>query len=164
MSALKAISSGRTETNEIQGIIVNKIHHFPKRLLLIWVPGHCGIPGNERADRLARTASDLREITPLPQVLKSCKDRGKATLLQQWQRDWDGLNITYKIKTHIEHWHTSERPIRREEVALARLRLNSTRPTHMDAFIAKSFPPRCQTCQHRITLTHILIYCRRYGQ
>ena len=132
--------------------------------MLVWVPGHCGIYGNERADRLARTASNLQVLTPLPRDLKSCLDNGKLTLLQQWQREWERLRIPHRIKNTIEDWITSYRPTRREEVVLTRLRTHATRPTHMDAYIAKNFPPQCHTCNQRLTIDHILLSCSRFTQ
>ena len=164
MSALQAIQSETTTTNEIQGRIINNIYHFPKRLMLVWVPGHCGILGNERADRLARSASDLEEITLIPRDLKSCLTIGKATLHQQWQSDWDELQIPNKIKRHIHEWSTSSRLQRREEVALTRLRTHATRPTHLNAYMTHTFPPHCQTCQQTLTIEHILLSCSRYTQ
>ena len=164
MSALEAIRKGKTTTNEIQGKIINNIHHFPKQVMLVWVLGHCGIHGNEQADRLARTASNLQQITPLPRDLKSSLENGKLTLFRKWQTQWHGLDILKKYKPKVEDWHTCYRPNRREEVTLARLRTNATRPTHMDAYIAKSFPPQCLTCQKRLTISHILLSCRKYTQ
>ncbi len=48
MSALQAIESLRTDTNEIQGRIINKLHSCPKSISLIWVPGHCNIHDNRQ--------------------------------------------------------------------------------------------------------------------
>ena len=32
-----------------------------RQIHLQWIPSHCGIPGNERADAIAREASDLQQ-------------------------------------------------------------------------------------------------------
>ena len=46
MSALQAIESGRTDTNEIQSNIINRLNSSRKSFSLIWVPGHSNIRGN----------------------------------------------------------------------------------------------------------------------
>ena len=132
--------------------------------MLVWVPGHCGIIGNERTDRLARNASALQDIIPQHRELKSCIENGKSTLLRQWQRQWENSNIPNKIKHNIEHWDTATRPNRREEVTLTRLRTHATRHTHLNAYITRTFPPQCNTCQQRLTMSHIFLSCRRYTQ
>ena len=57
-SVLQPIESRRTDTNEIQGNIINKLNSYHKSSL-IWVLGHFRIHGNEQADMLARSAIEL---------------------------------------------------------------------------------------------------------
>ena len=46
-------------------ININKIA-VSNHLALIWVPGHSGIQGNERADELANTGAVVEYIGPSP--------------------------------------------------------------------------------------------------
>jgi ribonuclease HI len=38
----------------------------PNEVTLVWLPGHCGIPGNEEAEKLARQASAMLLLGPEP--------------------------------------------------------------------------------------------------
>ena len=59
MSVLQAIESGRTDANEIQGNIINKLNSRRKSISLFWVLGHSRIYGNEQAYILARSGAEL---------------------------------------------------------------------------------------------------------
>jgi hypothetical protein len=46
----------------------------------MWVPGHCGIPGNEEADKFARQASAMMLLDPEPHLgISSCSARETRT-------------------------------------------------------------------------------------
>ena len=44
---------------------------FPKEITFQWIPSHCGIPGNEEADTIAKQSSfsDLYVTSPMSQVI-----------------------------------------------------------------------------------------------
>ena len=163
MSALQAIESGRTDTNEIQGNIINKLNSCRKSFCLVWVPGHSRIRGNEQADMLARSAAELEGAWNLRRDLQSCLSAAKSSVNVLWQSYWDNLHL-HTIKPILGEWATADRPTRREEVVLARLRMGCTLPTHMLPYIAKAFPPQCITCNVTLSVDHILLHCVRYRE
>ena len=65
-----------------------------RRVVLQWIPAHCGIPGNEKADSLARAGSDL----PQPQVNLSYQE-AKTLLKHQARSKWQQKNGGYNPRT-----------------------------------------------------------------
>lgn len=161
MSALQAIASCRMDSSEILGLIINKLHSSCKSFSLIWVPGHCRIFGNEQADVLAKSAVELEGPWDVPRDLQSSLSFGKKSINLLWQSQWTDLTIQ-TVKPILGVWPSANRRSRREEVILARLRMNCTFITHMKPYIDRVFPPQCDTCGGILSINHILLFCGRF--
>ena len=64
-SALQALDYNQ-RNNHLMDSISKQIHSYQLRgceIVLVWVPGHCVIKGNEKADKLAKAAASSIETT-----------------------------------------------------------------------------------------------------
>lgn len=98
--------------------------------------------------RLAGSTGDL-DLSIVRTDLRCFVSLIKAKIHLLWQSEWSDLQLPNKIRQNIEVWDTAQRKNRREEVVLARLRVNATRLTHLTPYIDRNFPPLCQ--QHNKT-------------
>ena len=100
-AALRALSNPRVTSKLVWECLIElKTLGDRNSVRLIWVPGHTGIPGNEKADELARKGSTAPYIGPEPAL-----GVPKSTIRSEI-RDW------VKRKHHA-HW-TEMRQLKRE--------------------------------------------------
>ena len=63
-------------------------NHENLKVSISWCPSHCGISGNERADKLAKEATELERQTPFSATYSNARRRAKTSSLKMWQIDW----------------------------------------------------------------------------
>ncbi|GFS15089.1 RNA-directed DNA polymerase from transposon X-element [Elysia marginata] len=74
------------------------------KVVLVWIPSHVGIPGNEKVDELAKLALN-QEIHDDKQVIWSDLKLKVNTYLEQlWQTDWDTKvnNKLHEIRPNLK--------------------------------------------------------------
>jgi len=119
------------------------------------------IPGNERADREARNASQ----TLLPSSNSHLPFRDifpyiKQAALSLWQSQWTQIqnNKLRVIKENVSPWPSSSGRNRRHTRLLTRLRIGHTHLTHSH-LMTRGPPPYCDDCLVPQSIYHILAEC-----
>ncbi len=160
LSVLQALYYEKFE-NPIVCTLLERISSLSETntFVFCWLPSHMGIKGNEMADQNAKLALSL----PISRI-KVCYTDFKSTILtliqSSWQAQWDGeiFNKLHSVKPTLGEWCPIYRPIRREEVILARLRIGHSRISH-SWLLSRDDAPECIPCNTLYTVEHILIHC-----
>ena len=112
---MQSLQSG--EENKTLDEIRNELKTLKEKtnLVLQWIPAHCGIPGNEKADELSKTGSKSEQ--PYHSMnFKEAKTIIKSTLETNWKKS---RNIEKKDEINLLN--------RAEQVTLFRLRTGHCR-------------------------------------
>ena len=135
---------------------------------LQWIPSHCGIPGNEIADRIANAAHIL-DITDYPvetdEINVVINNKHSFIRKQIWNIEKHRCPLG-NIKDKIEPWTHTRHPKRALDVVLTRFRVNHTKLNkHM---FAKGLvdSPNCKQCNLNVNedVEHVLLNCPTYQE
>ena len=132
--------------------------------MFCWVPSHCGITGNEAADRAAKGALN-KPISPMMTPFSDKIPYIDKYIQNAWQWDWDRAvpNKLNRIKPILGPpylVHTT----RKDQVILNRVRIGHSRLTN--SFLMEKVPkPTCHFCNtnRKLTINHVLIHCPAFN-
>lgn len=163
-SALSALDSFNTSLHPLVLSALEWLYLLRNRRYRVgfcWVPGHVGVAGNERADRLAGEAAS-RAPSPGPVPFRDVFPSIRVAVAACWQRRWETTAATAKLgeitKTVTQEWDYTHIRNRRLQTLLTRLRIGHTRLTH-DFLMSRDPQPYCDDCLVPLTIRHILVEC-----
>ena len=128
------------------------------KLIVEWVPGHVGIPGNEVADTLAKSSLTLPSITNITLPSPDLRSFLLRHFRSRWQLDWSAAPPCITSFKQLLGPSTPLDLSRPDQVVISRLRLGVCALTHGHYF-THSPPPTCHTCTTRFTLPHLFFHC-----
>ena len=170
-SALQAIQ-GQSRCNLVQEILELLVMLSKKEIKIIfcWLPGHCNIPGNEKADKEAKAAVDLPIVSSQEIPLSDVKTYIKKKMREKIKRDWTlclnerGEDPKLKeICPDIKGTPINIGLSRKDTMKLVRLRLGHTRVTH-SYYLTGDEMPWCVECETPMSVKHILLECGNCAQ
>ena len=113
MAAIQALQSETEESRTTKGQLEQLATEA--KVAIQWIPSHCDIPGNEKADALAKQGSQM----PQPPLTYQ---EAKRTTKQEWRHKWLEKNCGYEA--HKDPMHSLNRW---QQKTLFRLRTGHSR-------------------------------------
>ncbi|XP_054260409.1 uncharacterized protein LOC128985061 [Macrosteles quadrilineatus] len=136
-----------------------------KEICFQWIPGHCGLQGNEKADRIAKAATNMHPIPSKELTLTSCIAASQRLLTQKWVEKWKdeptGRHL-YDLLKEPNNTDIYKNLPRSVSTFASRARTGHiVTQSYLFRFqLAES--PLCLVCQtEEETLQHILLHCTR---
>ena len=125
-----------------------------KEILFCWIPTHTGTKRNDRPDATAKSALDL---TPDKYNITDLKPKINNFHHKKWQQ-----NKVFQIKSILGEWRPAFGKLRREQVAITRLRIGHSRLTY-SFLLRQEQQPQCSTPQMPYTIKHVHLECKAFN-
>ena len=165
-SALQAILKYDSQNPIIQNIhlLLVTLKEKNTKIRFCWVPAHCGIKGNEFADKIAKEATKYSKNCKNPILFSDIKAFIKNEAIKKWQHNWNSKvnNKLFSVDSSVGKKYFSGFNTRIEEIKFTRLRLGHTKLTHSFRYTNEP-QPVCNICQCFLTIQHILTACTKYN-
>uniref|UniRef100_A0A0C9RJJ9 ribonuclease H n=1 Tax=Fopius arisanus TaxID=64838 RepID=A0A0C9RJJ9_9HYME len=178
LSACQELNSGKlaVKTNpfstEIRQLFIEitKESNPPSEISIIWIPSHCGIEGNEEADKLAGEAEDDSSnefrvpFTDFRALFKREERTETSNKIVEIGKKKGAEYFELFYKESARPWYGKCKLSRECIVTVNRVRANHY---HLAASLARvgiSNDPSCSCGAESQTFDHILWHCPRYDQ
>jgi ribonuclease HI len=140
-------------------------------LRIEWVPGHCNVEGNKKADSLAKTA--VNTPPPDPTTLTTSTTyllrQIKARHMENWKQMWDAIPIDLKGKSYIGEWKQQpDKLFYEDRIICSTITQLRTEHGHFASYLHKMGSQDNDRCAcpsgTRETPSRLLFHCPRYSK
>jgi ribonuclease HI len=165
VTALAGFAASSSHCPTVAGIFREALS-IKSPIVLVWIPGHVQVPGNETADLLAKNALCNNIELNIRYKSTDVNNLINKYIINKWQIDFNETktgsfyrNIEPVVSTKVKFTHLN----RRQERVLTRLRLGKCSLNYYLYKIRKHPTGLCDTCGVEETVEHFLISCSASG-